>query len=218
MEYLYRIDTLRMLKVIQQEGFRCGDFSRITQFGLKSECEQAREEGLKVPTPDLIGKPTVYFFADFNDALNTLDTMHYDFVTRYSKSIHPLSNDDLIFPDGAWGKSAVYAVFKNLQVNDIAFKPEDIEILVKNKWRSLKKFDFDSLNYIKCRGCYEHIPKKLLRKKSYQGEYRGDRFYCEPCTCLPIAKRFSKHKLAKTGFGGWMQKIKGNLLKVPHSF
>ena len=138
----------------------------------------------------MIGKPTVYFFGDFNDALDTLDTMHYDFVSRYSKSTYPLSDDGLIFPDGAWGKSAVYAVFKNLQVNDIAFEPAYIEILVKNKWRSLKKFDFESLDYIKCSSCHEHIPKKLLCKKSYKGHYRGEKFFCEPCTCLPIASRF----------------------------
>lgn len=185
--YLYRIDQIRTLKFIQKEGFRCGSPSRITHLGLKSETEQALEQGLRIPPEELVDCPRGYFFETLQYAEFELDCYtSYDFISRYSRKYMPFSSDDMIFPDGAWRNGAVYVIFENAQVDDPVVPPENIDVLIQGKWRSLRKFKFESLKYLKCSCCRNHIPKKIVKKKGYKGKWRGETFYCESCSCRRI--------------------------------
>jgi len=187
--FLYRIDTLRSLKLVQGEGFRCDVPSRLAHMGLKSETEWASELGMRVPDKDLESKPRIYFFSSFSQAQKeSVRFATHDLITRFSRNVPTLNSDHLIFPDGAMEEGTVYAIFPDFKAGDIVFPPNSIEIWARGRWQLLHKFKFSSLSYIKCNHCNIHVPKQTVKKKTYRGKFHGEKFYCEAC-CTPFAER-----------------------------
>lgn len=180
--YFYRIDSIRSLKIIQDEGFRCGPASRITHFGLKSETLQAEEQGFPVPPKDLQDAPRIYFYSTFEQAEKELEQFHRDFITRYSRSKYPLSDSTKHFADGAWYFGAIYVVLPEFQIEDVVINATDIEILSESSWILLKTFNFDVLDFVRCSFCHKPI------KKSDVAEYRSlyqvnfEKIFCEECS------------------------------------
>lgn len=175
-KYLYRIEGLGSLKLIQKEGHRCGKSSPLLDMGYpKSETELAREDGWKIPPLELQDKPRIYFWGHFNKALQK-SFSQLSFISRYSRQVPSLSCDQLIFPDGAISEDAVYTIFLNLKENDVAILPDFIDVWINGKWKPLKKINLDSI-YL-CKGCGKRLSKYEANHKAHKN-YLG--LYCESC-------------------------------------